>query len=339
MAFTLSVYWTCRYWTTLELDLNSVERLIEYLDVPQEPPAIIETKRAPAYWPSYSSNNDLLVVENLEVKYAPELPSVINDVSFSLKAGERIGLLGRTGSGKSTLATSLMRFVEPTNGSITIDGIDISTIGVYDLRSKIDATLFSGTLRENLDPFGDHSDGECTEALRRVRMFADDTPQTQSIRPSRTPSRASSMHSEHFSTATTNIDSKPNISLDAQVSAGGTNFSQGQRQLIAMARALIRRSPIIIFDEATSSIDFETDSIIQATIREEFSGSLLLTVAHRLRTIIDYDRLIILDKGKIVEFDTPWNLIQKEDGVFRSMCMKTGTFSELEDAAKAASLT
>uniref|UniRef100_A0A8H7XJS6 Multidrug resistance-associated ABC transporter n=1 Tax=Psilocybe cubensis TaxID=181762 RepID=A0A8H7XJS6_PSICU len=344
MAFTLSVYWTCRYWTTLELDLNSVERLIEYLDVPQEPPAIIETKRAPAYWPSSSSNTDLLVVENLEVKYAPELPSVINDVSFSLKAGERIGLLGRTGSGKSTLATSLMRFVEPTNGRITIDGIDISTIGVYDLRSKItfipqDATLFSGTLRENLDPFGDHSDGECTEALRRVRMFADDTPPTQSIRPSRTPSRASSMHSEHFSTATTNIDSKPSISLDAQVSAGGTNFSQGQRQLIAMARALIRRSPIIIFDEATSSIDFETDSIIQATIREEFSGSLLLTVAHRLRTIIDYDRLIILDKGKIVEFDTPWNLIQKEDGVFRSMCMKTGTFSELEDAAKAASLT
>ncbi|KAH9476583.1 ATP-dependent bile acid permease [Psilocybe cubensis] len=330
MAFTLSA---------LELDLNSVERLIEYLDVPQEPPAIIETKRAPAYWPSSSSNTDLLVVENLEVKYAPELPSVINDVSFSLKAGERIGLLGRTGSGKSTLATSLMRFVEPTNGRITIDGIDISTIGVYDLRSKItfipqDATLFSGTLRENLDPFGDHSDGECTEALRRVRMFADDTPPTQSIRPSRTPSRASSMHSEHFSTATTNIDSKPSISLDAQVSAGGTNFSQGQRQLIAMARALIRRSPIIIFDEATSSIDFETDSIIQATIREEFSGSLLLT---------DYDRLIILDKGKvekhIVEFDTPWNLIQKEDGVFRSMCMKTGTFSELEDAAKAASLT
>jgi ABC-type multidrug transport system fused ATPase/permease subunit len=123
------------------------------------------------------------------------------------------------------------------------------------------------------------------------------------------------------------------ITLKTRVSAGGTNFSQGQPQLIAMARALLRRSSIVILDEATSSIDFETDKI-QATIREEFGNAILLTVAHRLRTVRDYDRLIVLDKGQVAEFDTPWNLIQKESGIFRSMCQKSGTFSELEAAAK-----
>jgi len=125
------------------------------------------------------------------------------------------------------------------------------------------------------------------------------------------------------------------ITLDTKISAGGANFSNGQRQLIAMARALLRRSSVIILDEATSSIDFATDAKIQATIREEFNDSILLTVAHRLRTIIDYDRLVVLDKGRIVEFDTPYNLIRKEDGIFRSMCLNSGTFSELEAAAKA----
>ncbi|KIJ07405.1 hypothetical protein PAXINDRAFT_90437, partial [Paxillus involutus ATCC 200175] len=133
----------------------------------------------------------------------------------------------------------------------------------------------------------------------------------------------------------TDVDPKTTISLDTQVSAGGTNFSQGQRQLIAMARALLRRSSIIVLDEATSSIDFDTDAKIQATIREEFNDSLLLTVAHRLKTVIDYDRLIVLDKGEIAEFDTPLNLIQKEDGIFKNMCLKSGTFAELEAAARA----
>ena len=138
-----------------------------------------------------------------------------------------------------------------------------------------------------------------------------------------------------MSTSPTEADSRTVITLDTQISPGGTNFSQGQRQLIAMARALLRRSAIIVLDEATSSIDFATDAKIQATIREEFGGSLLLTVAHRLRTVIDYDRLIVLDKGELVEFDTPLNLIRKEGGIFRGMCLKSGTFAELEAAAKA----
>lgn len=349
MAFTSSVYWACRFWTALELDLNSVERVVEYLDLPQEPPAVIESNRVPAYWPSSSDNDALIRVENLEVKYASDLPAVLHDVSFTLKAGESVGLLGRTGSGKSTLAMSILRFADPSSGRIIIDGIDISTIGIHDLRSRLtfipqDATLFSGTLRDNLDPFGEHTDSECLDVLRRVQMITD-SPQQVSREPSASSSRASSRPAsirdvERGSTVgsvstTTEVDSKTTVTLDTKVSAGGTNFSQGQRQLIAMARALLRRSSIIVLDEATSSIDFATDAKIQATIREEFNDSLLLTVAHRLRTVIDYDRLIVLDKGHIVEFDSPWNLIRKEDGIFRGMCLKSGSFSELEAAAKA----
>ncbi|KAI0705448.1 multidrug resistance-associated ABC transporter [Earliella scabrosa] len=351
MSFTNSVYWACRFWTALELDLNSVERVVEYLDLPQEPASIIESNRPPAYWPSSTSQNkdSMLVVEDLVVKYAPDLPSVLHGVSFSLKAGERVGLLGRTGSGKSTLAMSILRFTDPAGGRILIDGIDICSIGLHDLRSRItfipqDATLFSGTLRDNLDPFHEHTDAECLDVLHRVHIMTESQAASQrtSREASRAASRAASIHegptiASVSSSSPTELEPKAAaaITLDTQVSAGGTNFSQGQRQLIAMARALLRRSAIIVLDEATSSIDFATDAKIQATIREEFGGSMLLTVAHRLRTVIDYDRLIVLDQGKLVEFDTPLNLIQKEEGTFRDMCLKSGTFAELEAGAKA----
>jgi len=284
----------------------------------------------------------LVSVEELVIKYAPELPPVLKGVSFQLSARERIGLLGRTGSGKSTLAMSILRFVDPAQGRIVIDGIDISKIGIHDLRSRLtfipqDATLFSGTLRDNLDPFNEHDDAECLDVLYRVQMLTRSAYQSQ--RNSRPPSGMSTPAgdgaSTSASTSATEVDTKTTITLDTQVSAGGTNFSQGQRQLIAMARALLRHSSIVVLDEATSSIDFETDAKIQATIREEFGDSLLLTVAHRLRTVIDYDRLIVLDKGEVAEFDTPLNLIQKEDGLFRNMCLKSGTFTELESAARA----
>lgn len=137
MSFCTSVYWACRHWTGLELDLNSVERIVEYLDLPQEPASIIESSRPPAGWPSSSSKTDLLIVEDLSIRYSPELPAVLHNVSFSLRARERVGLLGRTGSGKSTLAMSLLRFVDPSSGRIIVDGIDVCQIGVSDLRSRI----------------------------------------------------------------------------------------------------------------------------------------------------------------------------------------------------------
>ncbi|KAF7299119.1 ABC bile acid [Mycena indigotica] len=344
--FTNAIYWACRNWTTLEVDLNSVERVVEYLQLPQEPPAVIESNRPPAYWPS-SSTEQLVQVENLAVKYSPELPSVLHDVTFTLRAGERVGLIGRTGSGKSTLAMSLLRFIDPVSGRVVIDGIDISTIGVNDLRSRItfipqDATLFSGTLRDNLDPFGEHDDVSCIDVLYRVHLLSD-SPRT-SRGASRGQSATATPHSSRppsilesatdVSLLSSETEAKPSITLNTQVSAGGSNFSQGQRQLIAMARALLRRSSVVVMDEATSSVDFETDAKIQNTIRQEFTGSLLITVAHRLRTIIDYDRLVVLDHGKVVELDTPFKLIQKEDGVFRSMCLNSGSFAELETAAR-----
>ncbi|TFK72661.1 hypothetical protein BDN72DRAFT_876371 [Pluteus cervinus] len=352
MTFTTSTYWACRGWTDFELDLNSVERVVEYLDLPQEPPTRIAGHEVPAYWPSTSRNDSLISVENLVVKYAPDLPPVLQNVSFTLRAGERVGLLGRTGSGKSTLSMSLLRFVDPTEGRIIIDGIDISTIGLYDLRSRLtfipqDATLFSGTLRENIDPFNEHTDAECLDVLRRVQIIGDNTSASGSHEQTPIPSRPQSVNNasvtltvaEHPSTSSssshTERESKVVITLDSQVSAGGTNFSQGQRQLVAMARAVLRRSSIIILDEATSSIDFKTDAKIQQTIREEFTDSLLLTVAHRIRTVIDYDRLIVLDKGQVAELDTPWNLIRKEGGIFRQMCLKSGAYSELYALAEA----
>ncbi|TBU41809.1 P-loop containing nucleoside triphosphate hydrolase protein [Dichomitus squalens] len=339
ISFTGDVYWVCRNWANLELEFNSVERIVEYLDLPKEPPTHISKSRPPAYWPSSTSTNgdSLLVVRDLVVKYAPELPPVLHGVSFSLRARERVGLIGRTGSGKSTLAMSLLRFVEPASGSIIIDGIDISSVGLHDLRSRVtfipqDATLFSGTLRENLDPFNEHTDAECLDVLYRVHLLSDAraTPNPRDSHPEITGGDDTRGDAEAKLEEATRT-----ITLDAEVSAGGTNFSQGQRQLIAMARALLRHSALVILDEATSSIDMETDAKIQATIREEFKESMLLTVAHRLRTIVDYDRLLVLDKGKVVEFDTPLNLIHREGGIFRSLCAESGTLEELEKAARA----
>ncbi|KAG6908490.1 hypothetical protein DXG01_004424 [Tephrocybe rancida] len=333
----LAAYDVLKYIGLVAFGLQSSLMLFS-LDLPQEPPAVIESNRTPAYWPSSSNNDSLVVVEDLEIKYAPDLPAVLQDVSFTLKAGER--------SGKSTLAMSILRFVDPTSGRILIDGIDISTIGIHDLRTRLtfipqDATLFSGTLRENLDPFNEHTDTECLDVLRRCHIISPSASCSASHAASPTSSRAASIHgvkredtAESISTNTSDVETRPIVSLETQVSAGGTNFSRGQRQLIAMARALLRRSSIIVLDEATSSIDFATDAKIQTTIREEFNSSLLLTVAHRLRTVIDYDRLIVLDQGQIAEFDTPWKLIQRAGGIFRTMCLKSGSFRDLEHAAK-----
>ncbi|EJU00344.1 multidrug resistance-associated ABC transporter [Dacryopinax primogenitus] len=320
-----------RRFVGLEQSMVALERVNEFSEVDQEPAEFVES-RPPASWPA-EGNID---VDNLVVRYAPDLPNVLHGLTFSVGAKQKIGVLGRTGCGKSTLALSFFRFVEPYEGKIVIDGIDITKIGLTDLRSRItiipqDPTIFSGTLRSTLDVFDEYEDQEIFEALRRVHLLppVDDEPST---------SRAGSENGE----SEVNVNVFKN--LESNVAEGGENFSAGEKQLICMARAILRRSKVLLMDEATASVDYQTDELIGKTIRDEFADSTILTIAHRLRTVIDYDKVLVLDQGRIAEFDEPVNLLANPSSMFYALCKSTGKteFDVLkkmaEDAAVARSV-
>lgn len=357
LMFTGNVVWFIRMYAMNEMNLNSVERVVEYMDLEPEPAPIIEGSRPPASWPHAGE----IKIDHLTMRYAPDTPEVIKDISLTIHPGEKVGVVGRTGSGKSTLAISLFRFMDPAAGTITIDGIDICKIGLQDLRSNLtiipqDPILFKGTLRSNLDPFGEREDRELWEALRRSHLIpaesksvlasaaaskrnsleitstqADDLlsvpseagPSTGSISP------ASSIKPVSDNNNPNEIIDSSKITLDTPVKENGSNFSQGQRQLIALARALVRQSKIIVMDEATASVDFETDLKIQLTIREEMADATILTIAHRIRTIADFDRVLVMNAGEVVEFDRPYVLMRQEDSLFRSMCERSSEFEAL----------
>ncbi|KAI9501947.1 P-loop containing nucleoside triphosphate hydrolase protein, partial [Coemansia spiralis] len=265
----------------------------------------------------------------------PGVP-VLHGISLTVKHGERIGVVGRTGAGKSTLSLALLRFVEASSGRIVLDGVDISKIGLEDLRRNVtiipqDPVLFNGTIRFNLDPFNEYPDEVVWDSLRRTRLVRENSGQNSS-------SAASINNGKHGSkdVEALVVERMSGIfsSLDAEIRENGQNLSLGQRQLVSLARALVRRSRLIIMDEATASVDFDTDDRIQRTIRGyEFANSTLFCIAHRLRTIIDYDRVLVLDKGKVAEFDTPHNLLKNNDGIFRTMCEKSGEYEHLIAAA------
>ncbi|KAI9260598.1 hypothetical protein BDA99DRAFT_86302 [Phascolomyces articulosus] len=306
-TFLVHVYWMIRQYTQVEINMNSVERIQEYLELDQEPR---NQPKPPKYWPMTAK----LQIRDLYIRYAPELDPVLRGISFDVHDKEKIGIVGRTGSGKTTLALSLFRFLEPSSsvesdaikdGQIILDGIDITQIDLTSLRSSLtmipqDAALFSGTIRSNLDPFEEHTEDALWAALERV----------------------------HIKSVI--------LDLDQPVSHGGQNFSQGQRQLLCMARALLRsNNKLIIMDEATASVDFEMDAKIQCTIRQAFQDSTLICVAHRLRTVIDYDRVLVIDQGRVVEYDTPWNLLnQSPPSLFRAMCEQSGELNTLIDMAR-----
>ncbi|KAI9318473.1 P-loop containing nucleoside triphosphate hydrolase protein [Dichotomocladium elegans] len=307
LTFTAHVLWIVRMYAQLEMEMNSIERVHEYLNIEEEAPARIPENEPPASWPETGS----VKVEDLVMRYSPDSPAVLHNVSFETRPFEKVGIVGRTGSGKSTLTLSIFRFMEPSNGRILIDGVDIGTLGLGDLRSRLtiipqDPVLFSGTLRNNLDPFNQHDEAELWAALKRSHLIDDK-----------------------------NGESEKKITLDSPVLEGGSNWSQGQRQLIALARALVKRSTLIILDEATSSVDFDTDHKIQQTIRKEFNRSSLLCIAHRIRTVVDYDRILVLDQGRVKEFDTPYNLITRKGGIFNEMCERSGEYSDLLQVATA----
>ncbi|KAF9374646.1 hypothetical protein CPB97_011989, partial [Podila verticillata] len=236
-------------------------------------------------------------IRNLEMRYRPELPSVLHDLSLDIQGGEKSGVVGRTGAGKSSIMMALFRLVEPTKGTIEIDGVDVSKIGLFDLRTRLaiipqDPILFSGTIRSNLDPFEKRTDQELWEVLERSDL----------------------------KTYVTSCEG----GLDSQVSEFGENLSVGQRQLLCLARAMLTHARVIIMDEATASVDVATDVMLQKAIRVDFANSTVLTIAHRLNTVIDYSRVLVLDHGVIKEFDTPANLLRNPDSVFSSMVDETG---------------
>lgn len=314
LSYILSIVqmlqFTVRQLAEVENGMNAVERILHY-GTKLEEEAPLKTIDVRKSWPEKGE----IVFDNVEMRYRDGLPLVLHGLSMHVQGGERIGIVGRTGAGKSSIMSTLFRLVEISGGYITIDGLDIATIGLQDLRSRLsiipqDPTLFRGTIRSNLDPFGEHTDMDLWAALRQAGLVAEDPP--------------AAANSNGVVAAAPAAKDPSRIQLDTIVEEDGLNFSLGQRQLMALARALVRASQIIVCDEATSSVDMETDDKIQATIATAFRGKTLLCIAHRLRTIIGYDRICVMDKGHIAEMDTPINLWRVEGGIFRGMCERSG---------------
>lgn len=290
----------------IEAQMNSVERVLHYTEniTPEADQNTDEDPSEESDWPKMGR----IVVEKASLRYR-DGPEVLKKISFEVKPGEKIGVVGRTGSGKSSLMTALFRIVELSHGTIQIDGVDVSKIGTEPLRRKLsiipqDPVLFSNTVKYNLDPFGVCTEDELWAVLKKVEL--NDV-----------------------------IDSLGN-KLEETVVEGGDNFSQGQRQLICIARSLLRKPKILVMDEATASIDNQTDGIIQTMIRENFKDATVLTIAHRLNTIMDSDKILVLDDGNIAEYDSPKVLLTKSGGVFKAMVevdSKKGSSNALNELA------
>ncbi|XP_023244548.1 multidrug resistance-associated protein 4-like [Centruroides sculpturatus] len=289
----------------MEFQMNSVKRILKYSKLKSEASyESLPEKRPLSDWPQRGE----IHFDNVSLQYSKDKNVVLKNLTFRIGSGEKIGIVGRTGAGKSSIIASLFRMTEPT-GTITIDGIDTKEIGLRDLRSKIsiipqDPMLFTGPLRRNIDPFNEYSDETLWKVLEEVQLKE--------------------------------VISKLPGGLDTHLTEGGRNFSVGERQLICMARTILRRNKILVMDEATSNIDKRTDSCLQKIIREKFKSCTVLTIAHRLHTVIDSDRVLVLDTGKLQEFDSPYALLKNVNGIFYNLVKKMGVISmnELYKIAK-----
>lgn len=308
-----SFTWLVRQLAEVENDMVGAERILYYAnELEQEAPQEIPENKPADNWPSAGA----IEFRDVFMKYRPELPDVLKGLSLSIAANEKIGIVGRTGAGKSSIMVSLFRMAELHAGSIIIDGVDIGKIGLHDLRSRIsiipqDPLLFSGTLRSNIDPFNTKTDAELYDALRRAHLI-----------PATAHYGTGEVEAEKDG-ALMSANAGSRFNLDYQVEEEGGNLSVGERSLVSLARALVRDPKVLVLDEATASVDLETDARIQETIRREFGNKTLLCIAHRLRTILSYDKILVMAAGRVEEFDTPLNLFNK-GGHFREMCEKSG---------------
>ncbi|KAJ7175337.1 multidrug resistance-associated ABC transporter [Mycena filopes] len=294
LSYTLSTQMVAQF-ATNEQNMNSVERIITYAELPAEG-AATTPEDPPSSWPERGE----IKFKQVEMAYREGLPLVLKGVTFDVRPGEKVGIVGRTGAGKSSLLQALFRMVEVQSGSIEIDGFGIHNVGLDVLRGRLalvpqDSVLFLGTLRENLDPEGSKTDASLISVLQRAWLLPREGEAPDPV-----------------------ADSK--FSLDSKIGDEGSNYSAGEKQLLALCRALVKNSSIIVLDEATSSVDVETDAKLQRTIRTEFASATLLCIAHRLNTIAYYDRIVVMDAGQVAEFDTVLNLYDKEDSIFRSLC-------------------
>ena len=347
VTFTENVLWLVRLYAINEQNMNSVERIKEYLDVEQEAPEEIAETRPEANWPSRGAVEFI----GYTTRYRSDLDPVLRNISFTISPREKVGIVGRTGAGKSSLALALFRGLEAEDGKILVDGVDIGLIGLRNLRESItivpqDPTLFTGTIRSNLDPFDHFSDEAIFSALRRVQLIdvskSDPAPTDSPTVPLAAPTTsASPMPADDNSQSKPSTPTKPHpsntnpfLNLSSPITESGSNLSQGQRQLLCLARAMLKTPKVLLMDEATASIDYATDSKIQAVIRD-LDGT-VITIAHRLKTVVECDKVLVLDKGEVVEFAHPWDLIKKEGSVFKGMCEVSGEYETLEIEAKKA---
>jgi ATP-binding cassette subfamily C (CFTR/MRP) protein 1 len=294
LQITLSLGTIVRMTVEVETNIVSVERVLEYSRLSPEAPNVVTGHRPPVGWPKRGE----VEFKNYLTRYRPELDLVLKDISLDIKPMEKIGVVGRTGAGKSSLTLALFRIIERVHGSIVIDSVDIGQIGLSDLRHNLsiipqDSQVFKGTIASNLDPTSSFTEDELCRALTRSHLAE---------------SLGTSSHS----------------SLLMELSEGGLNLSVGQCQLLCLARAMLIKSSILVLDEATAAVDVETDKLLQETIRKDFKDRTIITIAHRLNTIIDSGRIIVLEHGRVVEFDTPANLLKDSTGYFHALCDQGG---------------
>lgn len=303
-----SLSFVVRMSAEVESTIVAFERCLEYCELPEEQPDDVgQYEKLPENFPVEGS----IKFVNYATRYRANLDLILKNVSFEIKGKEKIGVVGRTGAGKSSLTLALFRIIEAVEGSIFIDGVDISKLSVYDLRRHLliipqDSQAFEGTVRQNLDPFSQYSDEEIWKVLELAHLKDHLEEILQSVKPDEPGQESTSS------------------GLLYKVSEGGSNFSAGQLQLMCLARALLNKSKIIVLDEATAAVDVQTDKIIQDTIRKHFKDRTIITIAHRLDTVMDCDRIISLDHGELKEFDSPENLLKNKDSIFYNLCEQGG---------------